>query len=187
MPVRPASGEAPPGLAELAALTETEDRRGSHPIYQDVAASDGVTKPEPGALWRRETRTVLGLEGFRDAAEFGLVAYLGGRTLDHQVDTVIECVAAGREDAGRVLRQVPGLAFGGTGAEVQRTVQPDSQQRGDVRASVRTHCRQPVHLGISQVAACLGPAGRDGTGAAERAQLRHRLPLSHVGSLSASL
>jgi len=82
-------------------------------------------------------RAVLRLKGLCDASELSLVAYLGGLTLDHEIETVIERVAPGRKDATRILREVPGFALGGTGAEVQCAVQPDSQQRSDVRTSVR--------------------------------------------------
>ena len=83
-------------------------------------------------------RTVLRLECAGDPAELGQVIHLRSLTFDYDV-LPVEPVAAGREDATRVARQVPGLALVWAGAEIQGSVQPDSQQRGDMRAPVRTH------------------------------------------------
>lgn len=52
-------GETPTGLAELLAFAETEGRRGSDSVHQGVTVPDGVAETVPGALGRRETRTVL--------------------------------------------------------------------------------------------------------------------------------
>jgi hypothetical protein len=124
-PTEPLSGEAPPSLAELPALAEPEGRRGSDPVHQGVTASDGLTKTEPGAVGCREMPTVLRLEGVGDVSQFGPLAHLCGRTLDDEVQAIMESAASSREHAVRVLREVLGLAFGWTGAEVLRAVQPD--------------------------------------------------------------
>src|SRR5215213_4262233 len=184
---RDLSGEAPPSLAELPALAEPEGRRGSDPVHQGVTASDGLTKTEPDAVGCREMPTVLRLEGVGDALELGLLAHFRGRTLDHEVQIIVESVASSREHAVRVLREVLGLAFGWTGAEVQRAVQPDPEQWGDVGAPIRTHRRQPVHLGALEVCERRGPLRRDRTIAAERAQVGCRLPLNHLASEPPSL
>ena len=118
------SGETPPSLAELPPLPETERRRRADPVHQGVTTSDGLTETEPGAVGCREMPTILRLEGVGDVSEFGPLAHHCGRTLDDEVQTIIESVASSREHASRVLREVLGLAFGWTGAEVQ----PPSRQ-----------------------------------------------------------
>src|ERR1700733_2195197 len=128
--------EAPPSLAVRGALTESESRQGCDPEHEDFVPPDGVTETKPGTRRRREIRAVLRLECVGDASEFGWVAHLRRLTFDDDVQPV-ESVATGREDATRVAREVLGFAFVWTGAEVQRAVQPDSQQRGDVRTPVR--------------------------------------------------
>src|SRR5450755_4451833 len=73
--------ESPSGLAVRCAFAEPERGRGSDPIEEGLAASDGVTEPEPGALGRSEVSPVFRLVGVGDAGAFGRVTHLGGVTL----------------------------------------------------------------------------------------------------------
>ena len=115
-----------------------------------------VTETGLGSIWR-EMRAMLRLKGIRDVSECSLVAYRR-LSLDHEIETV-EGVAPGSRGATQVLREVPGFALGGTGAEGHGAVQPDSEQRRDAGASVRARRRQPVQLGILRVSARLSPSG----------------------------
>src|SRR5712691_12123827 len=111
----------------------------------------------------------------------GLVVHHGRVALDDQVETLSEGVAPGRDDAVRVLREVVRLAFGAAGGEVQRAIHPDGHHRRHMRSPVRTHGREPVHLGFLEPPARLEPRCRGRTIAAERlVQLRRRLFFSHV-------
>lgn len=85
----------------------------------------------PGETEGREPGDVI-------ASEFGGVAHLCSLAFDDEVQPV-ESVATGREDAMRVAREILGFALAWAGAEVQGAVQPDSQQRRDMRTTVRTH------------------------------------------------
>src|SRR6476661_3381416 len=102
--------EAPAGLAVRRALAEPERGQGSHPIEEDLAASDGVTEPEPGALGCSEVSPVFRLVDVGDAGELGRVGDLGGVTLDHDVETV-ETVATGGQDTASVPGEVLRLAL----------------------------------------------------------------------------
>jgi hypothetical protein len=78
-----------------------------------------------------------------------------------------EQVAAGRDGDAGVACKVLRLAFVLTGAEVERLLQPDRDQRRNVRPTFRVQRRHPVDLGLSQAPARLGPGHRAGARAAE--------------------
>ena len=84
-------------------------------------------------------RTIFRLKGVSDESTLNLVTHCRGLTLNDEVEPV-EIVAARCEDAARILLKVLRLALVGSGTEVQRPVEPDAKQWGDVRPSVWTNC-----------------------------------------------
>src|ERR1700680_3149412 len=119
------SRERPPRLAELSPLAETEDPCRDYPVQQHFAAPDRVTEARPCAVGCREIGAVLRLVPIGDSATFDGIAHVGGVTLYGDVEA-IQAIAAGREDAVRVLHEILGLSLRGTGAEVHGSLEPDS-------------------------------------------------------------
>src|SRR5918995_5037337 len=164
--------ESPAGLAEWLALAETEDLpRG------DLVHSGRTRVRLPQRSWivveaavaHRETpiAAVLRQVSIRHAPEPRLVGHPHRVAFDHHVEALVERVASGREDTVGITHEVLRLAFVRASAEVQRAVQPDGQQRRDVRPSVRAHRRDPVHLRPLQTLATLRPRYRGRLVAAE--------------------
>jgi hypothetical protein len=78
-------------------------------------------------------------------------------------------VAARRQHDIGVRSEVDRLLLCRAGGEVKRSVEPHRDQRGDVRAPVRTHRRNPADLGRLEHLACRRPRRRLGIGIAETA------------------
>ncbi len=113
----------------------------------------------------------------RDALEQALVAHPRGVAFHHHVESLVEGVAACGEDAVRVAREVLRFALALAGAKIQRAIQPDGEQRRDVRASLWAHRRQPVDLrrlllGLGR-ATCRVSTGTTARLALPRAQILH--------------
>src|SRR5260370_30433049 len=89
--------------------------------------------------------------------ERGLVAHLRSLALNHEIEALVKGVTAGRDDTVRVAREVLRFAFTLARAEVQRAIQPDGSHRRGMRASLRTHRRQPVHFRLLQAPPRLRP------------------------------
>jgi hypothetical protein len=139
--------ETPPGLAVKTAFAETEHDRGNDSIQQNVASPNRVAEPSPGAVRSGEMRAIFRCKGVSDSSALCLVSHSHRVALDDKVETV-EIIAACSQHAARILSKILRLALVGTGAEIQRTLEPDSEQRSDVRSSIGTDCGQPVELGV---------------------------------------
>ena len=66
-----------------------------------------------------------------------MVGNRDGVALDNDIKSRVPVIASGRQRDVRVAPQVNGLLLVVAGTEVQRLPDPDRDQRGDVRPSVR--------------------------------------------------
>src|SRR6266496_2873572 len=154
---------------------EDEDR--AAPTLVPEAAVVHLVVPAPVPLRRPRL-----CETFEDA----LVHHLNGLALDHDVEPSLPLVAAGRQDHVLVGSQVHGLLLAGAGGEIDRVIEPDSDQWRDMRSTVGPDGRDPKQLGVLERAASLFPVGRDCVLVAEsRVELSHwplhQRPLSIMG------
>src|SRR6266540_2284594 len=131
--------EAPAGLVEHLAPacrgpnppgppSETEDLRWGHFEEENVADREAPTFP------------VLRNVRLDHATQRGVVGHSQGPTLDDDVESIVEVVAARSDGDLTVLRHVLRLALPITGGEVERAVEPDGDQRNDVRPPFRPDC-----------------------------------------------
>src|SRR5437870_1232854 len=79
---------------------------------------------------------VLAAPQIRQVAQPGFVGQLNTAPFDHDVESVLPLVAAGREHHLRVPDEVHRLLLGWTGAEVEAVVGPYRRQWCDVRPAV---------------------------------------------------
>src|SRR5215204_828216 len=123
---------------------------------------------------------VLRLVRIGDALQLGVVAHLDRVAFDHEVHPFVQRVAPGHQDAVRVAGDVLGLLLLRTRAEVQGVVQPEGQQRRDVRPSVGAYRRHPEQLRIREPLPRLRPRGcGDAVVAVPGIQLGHGIVASH--------
>src|SRR5258706_1117789 len=170
--------EAPAGLTERLAPAETERRRRCYLEHQRNVAIVAVNVAV--AHCEVPVAAILRLVQIRDALEQALVAHSHGVAFHHHVEPLVEGVAACGEDAVRVAREVLRFALALAGAKIQRAIQPDGEQRRDVRVSIWTHRRQPVDLRRLQLRARLRPRSRGRVVAAKLwLQLSHRVSQRH--------
>ena len=123
--------------------------------------------------------SVLRLVGSGDRSKLGLVAHALGRSFNYEIEP-FEGALTCRKDAMTVRHEVLRFSLVRPSTELQRPVEPDSQQGRDMRAAVRSNGRQPIHLGPCQLSAGLRPLRRGRFRAAEGAQLGHRNRFSHT-------
>lgn len=83
-------------------------------------------------------RAIFRFKNVSDGSALCLVSHSHSVALDDKVEAV-EIIAARCQHAARILSKILRLALVGTSAEIQRTVEPDSQQRSDVRSSIWTN------------------------------------------------
>ena len=89
--------------------------------------------------------SVLRFVGIGDTPQLSMVAHGFGRSFNHEIEAV-EGAMARRKDALTVSREVLRFTFVWASAEVQRPFQPDGQQRRDMRTTIRSNGRKPIHL-----------------------------------------
>jgi ubiquinone/menaquinone biosynthesis C-methylase UbiE len=145
--------------------------------------------PALDAAWnavRRGGRVAIMDAGMPDSRVVGdllalrSIADLDGLSFDHDIETV-ESVLARGENALWVLLEVLCLTLFRTRAEVHCVGVPHGQQRGDVRATIRAHRREPKHLRLVDVPASLRPICWGGLRAAEPGvELSNRHLCRHV-------
>ena len=111
-------------------------------------------------------------EPFEDA----LLDHLDGLALDHDVEPSLPVVATGHQDHVRVGSQVHGLLLAEAGREIDRVIEPDSDEWRHMRPTVRSDGRDPEQLGVLERPASLIPVGRDrGRVAEARVELSYGL------------
>jgi hypothetical protein len=79
----------------------------------------------------------------RKAFENVIVRYLDGVALDNDVDSSVPLIATCRQNDVWVSAQVKRLLFSGTGAEVDRAVEPNGDERSNVWSSIGPDRRDP--------------------------------------------
>src|SRR5215469_4534458 len=179
--------ELVPGVAK-AALSERENLRGSDRIDLCFAAAIMVK----AAILDAELPPAVPLGGpcRRQAAQLVIVCHPRRIALDHNVQALIPAIAAGQEYYVLVATQVDTLLFFRAGTEVQRPLEPDGHERGDMWPAVSPDGAQPEQLGGLQKLPGRVPLSGDCARLAEAAvnfgsRCGHRGPscLSYLGQL----
>src|ERR1700735_2529045 len=80
--------------------------------------------------------------------ELPCVGDAGRLALDNHVEAALPVVGASGQGDVRVAGEVARLLLAGAGSEVQRVVEPDGDQRSDVRPAVCADGRDPEDLGV---------------------------------------
>src|SRR5512132_190305 len=124
------------GRALIAAPVVCEGLGGSHLEHRHLALASWVAED---AVTHVVGPVVLRFPEPGQPMQPALVADLNGVAFDDEVEALPEVVAAGREDAMRVALDVPLLLLALAGAEVKRAIEPDRDERCDVRSSVCAH------------------------------------------------
>ena len=171
--------KAPACLAEPSSFAKSKAGLGCDAKDQNLCSPDGVPQTGPRSIWCDEMWSVLRLVGIGDTSKLGMVAHAFGRSFNHEIETV-EGALPRRKDAVTVSREVLRFPLVWSSAEVQSPFEPDSQQRRDMRAAVRSNRRKPIHLRTRQLISSLRPLRRCRIRAAEGAQLGHRNWFSHA-------
>src|SRR5262249_11795400 len=96
------------------------------------------------------------------------------------VEPFLPLVAAGREDHASIGSEVDGLLLVRARGEVEGLVQPDGDERRDMRPTVGSHGRDPEQLGLLENVSRLVPTGGDGVRITE-ARVELRVGTSHSG------
>src|SRR5260221_11543370 len=152
----PAS-EPVPGLAECA-LAERKDLVRS---YREDQGFPGEVMEAAVACLVLPSPVPLVCPRLSQALQHRVVGDLNGVALDHDVQPVLPVVAAGYEDHVRVAAQVDRLLLARAGGEVNGAVEPDGNQRRDVRPSVCADRANPEELGRLDHLAGLVPSDHE--------------------------